>query len=156
MFAAQGEARLEGASRLYLALVLLGQGELEAAEREAREAIRRTENVPPVQAHAFGVLAIVALARKRPHDALEAARTGVAALDSLGNIEEGEEMVRLVYAEALDACGDHAAAREAIARARGRLMERAATIRDPKLREGFLTHVPENARTLELARAWTT
>ena len=57
-------------------------------------------------------------------------------------------------AEALFAHGDRAGAEAAIRAARDRLDERAARIGDAALREGFLRRVPDNARTLELARAW--
>jgi hypothetical protein len=75
-------------------------------------------------------------------------------LDALGGVEEGESYVRLTYAEALDATGDRDAAREAIATARVRILERAAMIHDPRWKESFLERVRENARTLELAKQW--
>ena len=63
--------------------------------------------------------------------------------------------MRLVYAEALHAGGDAGAAAAAIATARDRLLERAAKISEPEGRASFLAGVPDNARTLELAAAWT-
>jgi hypothetical protein len=75
-------------------------------------------------------------------------------LDALGGIEEGESYVRLTFAEALEASGNHEAACEAIATARVRILERAAMIHDPAWKESFLERVRENARTLELARQW--
>jgi hypothetical protein len=62
--------------------------------------------------------------------------------------------VRLARAEALHAAGALDAARAAIADARARLVAIADTISDPAYRTSFLEGVPENARTLELARAW--
>jgi hypothetical protein len=62
--------------------------------------------------------------------------------------------VRLAHAEALHATGAHDAARHAIADARTRLLDIAQRIPDPDYRKSFLEHVPENARTLALARAW--
>ena len=47
-----------------------------------------------------------------------------------------------------------AEAREAIVAAYERLTDRASKIRDPLWRAWFLEAVPENARTVELARAW--
>jgi predicted secreted Zn-dependent protease len=78
----------------------------------------------------------------------------MAQLEAAGQIEEGESLVRLVWAEALEANGRHDEAREAIGRAHARLMERAAKIGDEALRASFLERVAENARTLELAAAW--
>jgi hypothetical protein len=75
-------------------------------------------------------------------------------LASLGGIEEGESTVLLVHAEALAAAGEPAAAVAAIAAARARLQTRARRILDPDRRSGFLVRVADNARTLDLARAW--
>jgi hypothetical protein len=62
--------------------------------------------------------------------------------------------VRLAHAEALHATGAEDAARRAIADARARLVAIAGKIADPSYRTSFLEQVPENARTLALARAW--
>jgi hypothetical protein len=62
--------------------------------------------------------------------------------------------VRLAHAEALHATGAHDAARHAIAEARDRLLRIADRIAGPAYRKSFLENVPENARTLALARAW--
>jgi hypothetical protein len=45
-------------------------------------------------------------------------------------------------------------ARAAIAPARDRLLKNADKIVDPSYKKSFLENVPENARTLRLARAW--
>jgi hypothetical protein len=62
--------------------------------------------------------------------------------------------VRVVHAEALHATGHHDAARRAIADAHARLIAIAGKIAEPGHRTSFLEAVPENARTLALARAW--
>jgi hypothetical protein len=62
--------------------------------------------------------------------------------------------VRLAHAEALHATGANAAARHAIAGAQAHLVTIAGRIADPAYRQSFLENVPENARTLALARAW--
>ena len=62
--------------------------------------------------------------------------------------------MRLAWAEALEAGGDHAQARAVVAAEATKIAERAGRIRDPALRRAFLERVPENARTLELARRW--
>jgi hypothetical protein len=46
------------------------------------------------------------------------------------------------------------AARDALAAARARLRSIADRIADPAYRRSFLEAVPENARTLALARSW--
>ena len=68
-----------------------------------------------------------------------------------GKPEEGESQVRLMIAEALHATGD-ADARSSIRAARERLLARAAKITSPEWRTSFLENLPENARTLALAR----
>ena len=74
-------------------------------------------------------------------------------LGGLPRIDEGEAYIRLAYAEALRAAGDGESARAAIQDAWTRLSARAKKIADERVRERFLTKVPENARTAELARA---
>jgi hypothetical protein len=69
-------------------------------------------------------------------------------------VEEYESLVRLVLAEALEANGDGAGARQALASAWTRLQERAARITNETWRDSFLTRLPDNARTMDLAREW--
>lgn len=65
--------------------------------------------------------------------------------------EEGEALVRLVYAEALIAGGKESNFCVVITEARERLLTRAAKISDLRWRERFLSQVPDNAQTLALA-----
>jgi tetratricopeptide (TPR) repeat protein len=127
-------------------------GDLEAAEREARAALA-VDPPPPIRAHALATLAEVLLRRGDHAAALAAAREAIDLLDTLGALEEGEALVRLIYAEALHASADRRAA-SAILDARDHLLDRAAKIRDPILRRSFLERVPENARTIACAREW--
>ena len=60
-------------------------------------------------------------------------------------------MVRLTYAEALAAAGEHAQAHAALATARRRLLTRADRVADLGWRHRFLHEVPINARILALA-----
>jgi serine/threonine protein kinase/tetratricopeptide (TPR) repeat protein len=154
-FVAQGDRRMEGAARLYRALFLSMDAEqLERAETETLAAIDAFGLTPPLRAYALAVLGRIRLTGRAPDRAEPAAREAMDVLDGLGGVEEGESYVRLTFAEALEANGDHAAAREAIATARVRILERAAMIHDPAWKESFLERVRENARTLELARQW--
>ncbi len=89
------------------------------------------------------------LAEGRPAEALAAAEEAISLLTALDGIEEGEALIRVVYAEALAAAGDAAGARAAAAEARERLLARAARVVDPELRRSFLERVPENARTMK-------
>ena len=154
-FASQENRRQEGRARAYLAAILAQSGELEAAEAEARTAAQRVATIPPLRAFALAVLSQILLARVRNDAALEAAREGLDLLLSTGGMEEGESLLRLVYAQSLAAVGHEAAAVDAIDVAHQRLAARAARISDPGWRKSFCERVPENARTLGLVKSKT-
>lgn len=153
-FRTQGDRRMEGAARLYRALFLSMGSELDRADEETRAAIDGFGLTPPLRAYALATLGRIYLTSGAPERAHEPAREAMDILDALGGVEEGESYVRLTSAEVLDANADREAAREAIATARVRILERAAMIHDPAWKESFLERVGENARTLELARLW--
>ena len=153
-FHAQGDRRLEGASRMYLAMILARAERLEEAEREALLAVELVASLRSLRAAALAVLAAVRLASGRAKGALAAAEEAMQGLEQLGGLEEGDALSRLVHAEALHATGDIPAARAALAAACERLLVRANQIGDPIRRASFLENVPENARTLVLAEAW--
>jgi len=152
-FEAQQNRRQEGRARAYLAEILIRLGDLEAAEAEAQAALERLATIPPLYAGALGVLARVRIARGKPGPALEAAAAGMKLTSSLRGMEEGETLLRLVYAEALALTGQTEAAREAFAFAKRRLLERAGRIKDPALAESFCRNVPESVRTFALAES---
>jgi tetratricopeptide (TPR) repeat protein len=154
-FASQENRRQEGRARAYLAEILAQSGDLESAEREARTAAQRVATIPPLRAFALAVLAQILLARGRDAAALEAAREGLDLLIATGGMEEGESLLRLVYAESLAAVGHEAAAVDAIDVAHQRLQARAARISDPAWRASFCERVASNARTLGLMRSKT-
>ncbi|WP_437949822.1 protein kinase [Sorangium sp. So ce296] len=149
-----GMVRTELFARCYLANIVLGLGDLEAAEREARSAIALLESAPTLGVQAIAVLARALLGLGRTDEAMRAAAEASALLSEFGTLEEGEPLVRLTYAEALAASGRQAEASAAIASARDALLARADKLSDPTWRERFLRDVPDNARTLELARQW--
>jgi eukaryotic-like serine/threonine-protein kinase len=153
-FVAQGNRRLEGGARVYLATILALLGDLETADQEARLAVVVSTPSPPGKAQALATLAQVKLAKGSVAEALDAAREATELLEQLGGIDEGESLVRLVHAEAVWANGDVEGARRIVGTARERLLARAAKISDPAWRQSFLERVPENARTMALARLW--
>jgi tetratricopeptide (TPR) repeat protein len=153
VFQRQGERRLEGVARGYLAEIELLDGDLDAAEREARAAICALSIAPALRPVAVALLGRVLLRLDRVDEALGCTGEAMTALASLGALEEGETMVRLVHAKALQAGGREADAARAIAAARDHLLARAARIGDPVWRERFLSQVGENAETLALAAA---
>jgi len=143
----------EGRGRWVLARVLYCMGDLEAAERELQAALGMavTLEYPGV----LGTLSAVRLAQGRAQEALSAAEEAVARCEAMGacGLFRGAS-VRLAHAEALHATGAHDAARHVIAEARARLFAVADRIADPAYKQSFLENVPENSKTLALARAW--
>ena len=149
-----GDPRMEGAARTYLAEVLIAAGDHAGAEREADAAIATLAGAPSLQVAALGAASRARLGRGDAEPALEAARAAHDALERLGEIEEGESMVRLVFAEALEQAGRRDDARRAIAVAHQRLLARARRIEEPAWRDRFLHAVPLNARILALVEEW--
>jgi tetratricopeptide (TPR) repeat protein len=140
-----GEARGTWA----LAEVLRRMGDLEGAERELEAA--RAMAMPLDHPGMLATLAALRLVQGRAADALAAAGDAMSRYAAMGGcgLFRGA-FVRLVHAEALHATGAHDDARRGIADARARLFAIADKIAEPS----FLDDVPENARTLALARAW--
>jgi eukaryotic-like serine/threonine-protein kinase len=143
----------EGRGRWVLAEVLRRTGDLAAAEREIQAALGMV--VALERPGALGTLAMLRLAQGRAQDALAVAEDAVARSTAMGGcgIFRGA-FVRLAHAEALHATGAYDAARRVITEARTRLLTIAGKIGDPDYQQSFLEAVPENARTLLLARTW--
>jgi tetratricopeptide (TPR) repeat protein len=144
----------EWRGRWVLAEVLRRQGDLDEAERELAAALAMA--APLDRPGILGTLAAVRLAQGRVIEAREAAEEAVARCTAMGGgcgMFRGPA-IRLARAELLHATGELDAARAAIAEARARLLAVADKIIDPDRRAGFLEGVPENARTLALARVW--
>jgi tetratricopeptide (TPR) repeat protein len=136
-----------------LAEVLRRRGDLAAAEREVEVAHGMT--VPLDYPGVLATLGGLRLAQGRPAEALAAAEEAMACDAAMGGCGMFRgAFVRLTHAEALHATGAHDAAIRAIAQARARLHAIADKIADPDHKASFLSHVPENARTLALADAW--
>jgi eukaryotic-like serine/threonine-protein kinase len=150
----QGDQRASGAALLYLSSIAYFGGELRESEHRARGA---SEILPaPLQPSALAALSRAVLAQGRIPEALQYARKANELLASLGHVEEYESLVRLVLAESLAASGESAAARAALGAAYERLQARAALIANTDWRESFLSRLPDNARTMRLAREWGT
>jgi len=143
----------EGRGRWVLAEVLRRAGDLEASEREIPPALGMT--VPLEHPGLLGTLAALRLAQGRAEEALAVVEDAISRCTAMGGcgVFRGA-FVRLVHAEALRATGAYDAARHAIAEARARLLTIAERITDPAYQKSFLEDVPENVRTLALARAW--
>ncbi|WP_438027324.1 protein kinase domain-containing protein [Sorangium sp. So ce233] len=148
----QGNLRFEGGARVHAALIAHAAGDFRAAESDARGAAELLEVAPPSRAGALAALARALTAQGRVDEALAAAREASELLARHGGIEEFESLVLVAFVEAARSAGDLEGARAAAARARGRLLARAAAIPEPALRESFLHRVRENAMLLSLAR----
>jgi tRNA A-37 threonylcarbamoyl transferase component Bud32 len=152
-FALAGDPRLESTARTSLARTLLASGDAAAAEIEARRAAEIKGAPPPARAGARAAQARALLALRRVPEAVAAAAEAAEALAALGSVEESETLIGLALAETRFAAGDPEAARAAIGEAARRVLARAQRLREPA-RTRFLTRVPDNARCLDLARAW--
>jgi hypothetical protein len=139
-------------SRVYLAMIHEMAGDLERAEKVAREAIASVTALPPVRPRALAVLArvLVRLGRLEEADAVSA--ESMRALETT-RIEGGDAYPRVVRVEALLALGRREEALDALRVARVALLHAADRIKSADERECFLSRVPENALTLSLARA---
>jgi tetratricopeptide (TPR) repeat protein len=147
----QRDFRLLSGTLSYLAVIHTLRGRLDEAEREARAAAEAAATIAPGLAFALGRLADVLLAQGKNAEALEVATRAFTILEQLGGVDEGDALIRVVYAEALHVAGDPRA-KEAARSARDHLNLRADKIKDPAWRSSFLGNVPENVRTMELAR----
>jgi tetratricopeptide (TPR) repeat protein len=147
----QGDPRLEGMARFYLAEILIAQGAFARAAAEAAAAVEVLVVAPTLQVAAQGTLARARLGGGDFAGGLAAAREAQSALERFGEIEEGDSMVRLTYAEALVAAGEPVQAEAALAAARDHLLARAERVADLGWRQRFLHEVPVNARILALA-----
>lgn len=146
-----GEARFEGYARAELALLLSQQGDRGRAIEEARRSVAAAEGHPSTRSASLGVLARLLLPAD-PAEALARAEEGMAEL-ARETMLYGESTLRLAHVDALDACGRSRDAAAALVDAARALHRRARLIDAAPLRASFLTRVPDNARTVERARA---
>jgi hypothetical protein len=152
-FSTTGDIWMTTACRTYLAWLLAARGHHDDALAEARRAVDDSASQRLSVGAALAMLAHVELAAGNAGAALDAATRGMAILDATGVLDDWEALLRLVYAQALDATGRTEDARAAMRAARDRLAVRAADLRSD-MRGNFLDRVPENARTIALATAW--
>jgi serine/threonine protein kinase/tetratricopeptide (TPR) repeat protein len=150
----QKDLRIVGCSEIWLSgIALLSDRPLDA-ESLARSALASLVDVPPYRPAALAALARALLTQGRRDEALAAATEAHGLLESAGWVEDGEALIRLVYAECLLAAGSKGTAAHVLDKAVHRLDDRAAAIEKPEWRAAFL-RLPEHARTLELASKHT-
>ena len=150
--AAMNDERLSAVSRVYLAMILEMAGELERAEKIAREAIderRGASAGSSTRALRARARALAPRARRRGRARVSA--ESVVALEST-RVEGGDAYPRVVRVEALLAVGRREDAITALREASRALTVSAERIQGAEDRELFLSRVPENALTVALAR----
>mgnify|MGYP001788052584 CR=1 FL=1 len=148
----RGDTRVVGASRAYLARMLLDRGDAQAAEAEARAAVhvlKTTGSSTLAMAHSIHALTLMALGRSQ--DALVASRCAVAAHEANDDRAEYDSLVRLAHARALHATGDVEAATRVLSEARAFLQTSADKISDAIARRHFLVDVADNRAVWEPA-----
>jgi hypothetical protein len=148
------DALHEAEARWLLGEIAAREGDLAASARELGACLEVLRLVPLEWHIAAARLAATHLAAGEVTAAVALARDAREALRAQGGYGQRGTLTRLVYAEALEAAGDHAAARAEIADARDELGARAACIGDEATRRTFLEGVVENARVTALAQAW--
>jgi tetratricopeptide (TPR) repeat protein len=134
------------------AKVAAATGDLSEAERQARKACEKLDTSARYHFTARVLLSQVLLAQGRTSEARELAAPGVRELEALGGTGLPAVSVYLVLAEACLADNDSQTAEVALRKALQCVRSRAKDIPDEAARQRFLLQVPENARTLELAR----
>jgi tetratricopeptide (TPR) repeat protein len=150
-FARQKDWRMQGASHSYLAIIHALRNDFDAAEIEATMGAQLMSEAPSTHVAGLGVLAWVRLQAGNAKGALAPALEAMKQLEVAGEVEDGEALARLAHVSVLLANDRVHEAREALKKARERLLTRAERIADLEARQRFLSAVPENERTLALA-----
>jgi tetratricopeptide (TPR) repeat protein len=138
--------------QLAIARVAANRGELAEAETEARKACEMLAAYRPYQLFARTLLSTTLLAQGRTAEAREEATLAVRELGAPDRADAASVGVHLALAEASLAQGDAQEGEAALRQALRCVRSRSSDIPDPVVRERFLHQVPENARTLALAR----
>jgi hypothetical protein len=134
------------------AKVAVARGELREAENQARNACEKLGDLFFYQLRAQLLLSHALLSQGRAAEAREAVTPAMRKLEALGGTGLPMVGVYLVLAEACLADSDLQEGEATLRRALHVVLQRAGNIPDAAARERFLRQVPENARTLELAR----
>ncbi|HEX8701536.1 MAG TPA: protein kinase, partial [Myxococcaceae bacterium] len=141
-----------GTAHLVLARLAAADGQWAEAEAQARKACEVLAPFVPIAAEAHWRLGAVLLAQGRAAEACQEAESTLRQMEALGPGGVAQVGLLQVLAEACFALGDTAAGEHALRSAVRHVRSRAEEIPDAAVRERFLGQVPENARTLELAR----
>jgi eukaryotic-like serine/threonine-protein kinase len=145
---------VESACWLAIARVRKLNTDNDSALALAKKAVDISADLPGRRAHALAFFASLQIGRGHFDVALKSATEAFTTIERLGGIEEGEALIRLVYALALRAAGQEAEGRKRIAEARTRLYDMARRLGDTRWQNAFLTAAPDNARILSVASQW--
>jgi tetratricopeptide (TPR) repeat protein len=137
-FVAQGDRRLQASAHCAFAELRLAQGDLTSARAEAEAARAAAQGLGGSEAGACAVLSLVLWQAGERDAAAHWAREGMR-LREQQPLEERDELLRLMYAAALERAGDTAGAGALRAELESDLQACAALIRDPSLREAYVT-----------------
>ncbi len=144
----------EARGRWALAEVARREGKFEEAIRQTRAAMA-LRGIPPLDRAAAGaVLARALLSEGRVDEALAEAQEAHGRYEGLRGFGYRGAFSRLVRVECLEAAGKPEEARAALTVALARLREIAERTPNLTYRRSFLEDVPENARTIALAKVW--
>jgi hypothetical protein len=144
----------EGYAAAMLSNILLLSGDPGAAEAMARKAVDLGREIPSAHTYAIAMLAAILLEKGDTEGALKAASEAHASVENANSLPAGKALIWLVYAEALRAACRVDEASAVIASARDRVLRMAPDENEPTWRASYLENVRENARILELSRAW--
>jgi hypothetical protein len=153
-FALQRDPVGEGLARIYRAGAMhLGRDHV-VAEREALACLPLLDGSPPYRAAALGLIALMRIDAGDALGAYEAGAEAMEILEAYGGTIEGEAIIYIGYAEGLRGKGDIDGSKRAIKAARERLLARAAMIKTPALRRGYMEMLREHERILMRAGEW--
>ena len=139
-------------ARLYLSMIEYLARNYATAEQHARRGIEMLGNNPSLRPFAQALLAQSLHGQGRVSEAILCARDAYEQLEALGQVQDGEAIIRLAYAECLVTSCDLMAAKQVVAKALRRLRKQASTVDNSEWRRSFLTSIPEHHRIDELAR----
>jgi tetratricopeptide (TPR) repeat protein len=138
-------------SLLYLSFLEHLAGNHPLAERHARQALATLENNPSLQPFALALLAQALLGQARFEEAASLAQKAYEQFEALGDVLDGEAVIRIVRAECLVSSSEFELAKEVLRAATSWLGKRARIIANVDWRHSFLNCIPEHRRILELA-----
>jgi ATP/maltotriose-dependent transcriptional regulator MalT len=122
------------------------------AERHARRALAMLENSPSLRPFALALLARALMGQGLVEEAKSLGLRAYDELVALGEVLDGEAIIRLAHAECLAASHEPELAGAVLRSAAEWLGKRANAIANPDWRKDFLNRIPEHCRILKLAQ----